>query len=86
MTKKVIMPLLGETMEEGQIFKWRKQVGDQIRKGELLLEVETDKALLEVESFLSGYLRKIVVPEGETSKVGDTIAFIADTMEEQIEE
>ena len=86
MTKKVIMPVLGETMEEGRIFKWRKSVGDQINKGEVLLEVETDKALLEVESFINGYLRKVVVREGGTANVRDTIALVADTMEEQIEE
>ena len=86
MTKKVIMPVLGETMEEGRIFKWRKRVGDQINKGEVLLEVETDKALLEVESFIKGYLRKVVVREGGTARVGDTIALVADTMQEQIEE
>lgn len=86
MIKKVVMPVLGETMEEGTVFKWRKQVGDHVEKGEVLLEVETDKAVLEVESFLNGYLRKIVVQEGGTSKIGETIAFLADTMEEPIEE
>jgi pyruvate dehydrogenase E2 component (dihydrolipoamide acetyltransferase) len=86
MIKKVIMPVLGETMEEGTIFKWRKQVGDHVEKGAVLLEVETDKALLEVESFLRGYVRKILVQEGETAKIGETIALVADTMEEQVEE
>ena len=86
MIKKVIMPVPGETMEEGTIFKWRKQVGDHVEKGAVLLEVETDKALLEVESFLRGYLRKILVQEGETAKIGETIALVADTMEEQAEE
>jgi len=52
----------------------------------VLLEVETDKALLEVESFLRGYVRKILVQEGETAKIGETIALVADTMEEQVEE
>lgn len=80
------MPVLGETMEEGTIFKWRKQVGDHVEKGAVLLEVETDKAVLEVESFLNGYLRRIVVPEGGRSKIGETIAFLADTMEEPMEE
>jgi pyruvate/2-oxoglutarate dehydrogenase complex dihydrolipoamide acyltransferase (E2) component len=86
MIKKVIMPVLGETMEEGTISKWRKQVGDHVEKGAVLLEVETDKAVLEVESFLNGYLRKIVVQERGTSKIGETIALIADTLEEPIEE
>ena len=86
MNKKVIMPLLGETMEEGLVSKWRKQVGDLVEKGEVLLEVETDKSLLDVESFLSGYLRKIVCKEGQTAKVGETIALMADTLEEPMGE
>ena len=86
MTKYVVMPVLGETMEEGKILKWRKQVGDHVEKGAVLLEVETDKAVLEVESFLNGYLRRVVVQEGGTSKIGETIAILADTMEEPIEQ
>lgn len=86
MTKKVIMPLLGETMEEGRIVSWLKNVGDTIEKGEPLLEVESDKATLEVESFFAGYLRKIIHEEDEEVKVGEVIALVTTTLNEPVEE
>ncbi|HCZ05558.1 MAG: hypothetical protein PWP37_502 [Thermotogota bacterium] len=86
MTHKVIMPLLGETMEEGTITRWLKKEGDRVERGEPLLEVETDKANLEVESFFTGYLRKILLKEGETAKVGEVIAYITDSPDEPITE
>jgi len=86
MTRKVIMPVLGETMDEGTISKWNKAVGDKVEKGEALLAVESDKALLDVESFVNGYLRKILHGEGSTVKIGETIALVTDTAEEQLEE
>lgn len=76
--EKIIMPMLGETMSEGIIAKWRKQEGEKIEKGEVLLEVTTDKATLEVESLATGILRKIVVPEGATIPVLETIAWIGE--------
>jgi pyruvate dehydrogenase E2 component (dihydrolipoamide acetyltransferase) len=84
MTKKVIMPLLGETMEEGRIVKWLKNVGEKVEKGEPLLEVESDKALLEVESFFAGYLRKILHGEDAEVKVGEAIALMTTTPDEPI--
>lgn len=86
MTHKVIMPLLGETMEEGTITRWLKKEGDRVERGEPLLEVETDKANLEVESFFTGYLRKILLEEGETAKAGEVIAYITDSPDEPITE
>ena len=86
MTHKVIMPLLGETMETGKIVAWVKQIGEKIEKGEILLEVESDKAALEVESFFSGYLRKILYPEDTEVKVGEVIALMTTTSDEAIEE
>ena len=85
MTNKVIMPLLGETMEEGKIIKWWKKAGERVEKGETLLEVESDKAILEAESFFSGYLRKIIHQENETVSVGEVIALITDTLDESAE-
>jgi len=84
MVKKVIMPKLGETMEEGEIIKWLKKEGDRVEKGEPLLEIATDKANMEVEATTSGYLRRIVVKEGEKVPVAKEIAYIADSMEEEI--
>ena len=86
MTHKVIMPLLGETMEVGKIVDWVKQVGDKVQKGEILLEVESDKATLEVESFFSGYVRKILYAEDTEVKVGEVIALMTTTPDESIEE
>lgn len=86
MTHKVIMPLLGETMEAGKIVAWVKQVGEKVQKGEILLEVESDKATLEVESFFSGYVRKILYPEDTEVKVGEVIAVMTTTPDEAIEE
>lgn len=79
--EKIIMPMLGETMSEGIIAKWRKQEGERVEKGEVLLEVTTDKATLEVESLATGILRKIVVPEGATIPVLETIAWIGEESE-----
>ena len=86
MTNKVIMPLLGETMEEGTIVRWWKGIGDQVEKGETLVEIESDKATLETESFFSGYLRKIIHQENETVKVGEVIALMTDGPDEPLEE
>jgi len=86
MMRKVMMPKLGETMEEGEIIKWLKKEGDKIKEGESLLEIATDKANMEVEAVASGFLRKIVASEGEVIPVTQTIAFIADSMDEEISE
>ncbi|NOX96946.1 MAG: 2-oxo acid dehydrogenase subunit E2 [Nitrospirae bacterium] len=78
MVTEVIMPKLGETMEEGVIERWVKKEGERVEKGDILLEVTTDKATLEVESYGSGILRKILSPEGETVPVAQVIALIAE--------
>jgi pyruvate dehydrogenase E2 component (dihydrolipoamide acetyltransferase) len=76
MATKVILPILGNSMEEGTITRWIKQEGDQISKGEPLLEVMTDKANMEVEAPESGILRKILAKQDETCPVMATIAII----------
>ena len=63
MRKEVIMPKIGLDMEEGTILEWKKKAGDTVSKGEVLLEIETDKAVTEVESALDGTLAEIVVWE-----------------------
>jgi pyruvate dehydrogenase E2 component (dihydrolipoamide acetyltransferase) len=70
------MPKLGDTMEEGKILRWLKQEGDDVKKGDALAEIETEKVNIEVESFSSGTLRKILVPAGETLAVGAPIALV----------
>ena len=82
MLHEVLLPQLGQTMEEGKIEKWHKAEGDTVKKGEVLFELTTDKATLEVESFAEGVLKKIVVPEGETVPVNDLIAVIGGAEDE----
>ena len=76
MAHTVIMPKLGQTVEESTILKWHKKAGDPVKKGEILFEIETDKAVLEVESFVEGTLLKILVREGETVPVTAPVAFV----------
>ena len=73
----VLMPQLGETVLEGTVATWYKAVGDSVEKGELLLDVETDKAATEIEAPASGVLSSIGVPEGETVDVGTVLAVLA---------
>ena len=61
------MPDLGQTVAEGKIVRWLKQPGDRVEKGEPLFEVETDKVTMEVEAYKAGYLRELLVAEGETN-------------------
>ena len=84
MITPVVMPKLGETMEEGEIIRWLKKEGEKVEKGEPILEVATDKANIEVEAPVSGFLRKIIASEGEIIPVTRTIAYITETMEEEI--
>src|SRR5438034_2531169 len=79
---KVVMPKLSEAMETGKILKWLKREGDRIQGGDILAEVETDKADIEMEAFGAGVLRKILVPAGSTAPVGSLIAVIAEPNED----
>ena len=78
----VKMPKLGTTMTEGTIVKWLKNEGDLVEQGEIYVEIQTDKVNIEDEAERSGILRKIIAKEGETVKVGEPIAIIADAHEE----
>jgi len=77
---EVNMPRLSDTMQEGTITRWFKQVGDEVKRGDVLAEVETDKANMEVESYDSGILEQVVVQEGETVPIGQVIAIIGSGM------
>jgi pyruvate dehydrogenase E2 component (dihydrolipoamide acetyltransferase) len=72
----VQMPRLSDSMETGKILRWLKKEGDEVVKGEPLVEIESDKANIEVEAYASGKLSKIVVPEGESAPIGAVIAEI----------
>jgi pyruvate dehydrogenase E2 component (dihydrolipoamide acetyltransferase) len=76
MATEFTMPMLGEVMEEGRIVAWLKQEGDRVEQGEIIMEVETDKATMEVESTESGVVKKILVPEGKTVPVNTPLALI----------
>ena len=84
MITKVIMPKLGETMDDGVIGKWLKKEGDKVEKGEVVFEVSTDKANFEVEAPKAGFLRKALYAAGATVKVIEPVAYIADSMDEAI--
>jgi pyruvate dehydrogenase E2 component (dihydrolipoamide acetyltransferase) len=78
----VVMPKLSEAMETGKVIKWLKQEGDRVQGGDILAEIETDKADVEMEAFGSGILRKIIVPAGERAPVGTLIGIIAEADED----
>lgn len=72
----ITMPRLSDTMEEGTVASWLKKEGDSIEEGDILAEIETDKATMEFESFYSGTLLKIGIAEGETAKVDAMLAIV----------
>src|ERR1700722_6124702 len=75
---EVLMPALSPTMTEGKIAKWHKQPGDKVKAGDILAEIETDKATMEMEAVDEGTFAKIIVPEGtENVAVNAPIAVIA---------
>src|SRR5947209_19250190 len=78
MPTNILMPALSPTMEQGKLAKWLKKEGDTIKSGDVIAEIETDKATMEVEAVDEGVLAKIVVPEGTADvPVNNVIAVIA---------
>ena len=82
MATEVLMPKLGLTMTEGTVVNWLKNEGDQVEKGEELVEILTEKITNVVEAPASGILKKILVGPGETAKVSEPIGIIAAPGEE----
>src|SRR5260370_2502509 len=83
MTSEVLMPACSPTMTEGKIARWVKSEGDTVRAGDVLAEIETDKATMEVEAVDEGVLAKIVIPEGtDHVAVNTPIAVITENGEE----
>jgi len=78
MAQPILMPKLGQMTEESRVVRWLKQEGEAVAKGEPLLEIETDKAAMEVESFYDGVLLKVLVPEGETVPVMQTLGYVGE--------
>jgi pyruvate dehydrogenase E2 component (dihydrolipoamide acetyltransferase) len=85
MAKDILMPLLSPSMTEGTLVKWIKKEGDAVKSGDVLAEVETDKATMDLEAFDSGILRKILVAEGTKVPVQSRIGIIG-TKDEKIDE
>jgi pyruvate dehydrogenase E2 component (dihydrolipoamide acetyltransferase) len=75
---EVIMPRLSDTMEEGELAKWLKNIGDPVKKGESLAEIETDKATMDLEAFEDGVLEQQLVTEGTIVPIGQPVAVIGD--------
>ena len=82
MITRVVLAKLSPTMEEGTIVKWSKQEGDAIKVGDVLAEIETDKANMEMEALGAGVLRKVLVPAGGKAPIGTLIGVIADAGED----
>ncbi|GAA4237362.1 pyruvate dehydrogenase complex dihydrolipoamide acetyltransferase [Actinomadura meridiana] len=72
----ILMPRLSDTMEEGVISSWQKKPGDEVAVGDVLVDIETDKAVMEYEAYEAGVLEKILVEEGETAAIGAPIAVL----------
>ena len=85
MAKDILMPLLSPSMTEGTLVKWLKKEGDAVKSGDVLAEVETDKATMDLEAFDSGILRKILVPEGNRVPINSRIGIIG-SKDEKIDE
>lgn len=82
MAEVITMPRLSDTMEEGTVAKWLKKVGDKVEEGDILAEIETDKATMEFESFHQGTLLHIGIQEGEGAPVDSLLAIIGDEGED----
>jgi pyruvate dehydrogenase E2 component (dihydrolipoamide acetyltransferase) len=74
----VVMPRLSDTMTEGVLSRWLKKEGDTVKKGDVLAEIETDKAVMELEVYDAGVLERLLVPEGSEVPIGQPIAVIGD--------
>src|SRR5271168_5170464 len=86
MSTNILMPTLSPTMTEGKLSRWLKKEGEQVKSGDVLAEIETDKATMEVEAVDEGYLAKIVVPDGtEGVAVNAVIGVLTETKGEAVD-
>lgn len=76
MPVEIVMPRMSDTMEKGTIVRWLKHEGQEVKKGEALAEIETDKATMQLESYAGGTLQRILLPEGQSAPIGTPIAVI----------
>src|SRR5687768_6917270 len=85
MPAEILMPQQSDTMTEGTVVRWLKKEGDKVSAGEIIAEIETDKATMEMEAFEAGTLAHIAAPEGTKVPVGQAIGFLA-TKNEKVED
>lgn len=85
MLHQIILPRLGTNIEDGRVVEWRKKAGEPVAKGEVLLLVETSKAIFEVEAENDGYLRKIISPEGGQVRFTEAVGIVSDKIDEDID-
>ncbi|MXX18238.1 MAG: hypothetical protein F4Z48_01950, partial [Dehalococcoidia bacterium] len=85
MAIEVVMPQMGADMTEGTLVRWLKNPGDSVARGDVIAEIETDKATVELEAFDAGVLRQVVASEGDVVPVGEVIALLGDADEEMPE-
>ncbi|MBK7033988.1 MAG: hypothetical protein IPH49_12170 [Ignavibacteria bacterium] len=78
MSIEVVMPKMGESIQEGKILRWVKNVGEKVERDEVILEISTDKVDTEVPSPASGVISQILFAEGDTVEVGKVIAILGD--------
>src|SRR5213592_5159975 len=74
---EVTMPRLSDTMEQGTVVKWNVKEGDKVKSGDVIADIETDKATMELQAYDDGVVSKLAVPEGQTVKVGSVILVLA---------
>ena len=81
MSEELTMPRLSDTMEEGRIGRWLKREGDSFREGDIIAEIETDKATMEFQAYDDGTVLRIIVDDGETAALGAPIAIVGEAGE-----
>ena len=81
MSEELTMPRLSDTMEEGRIGRWLKREGDSFREGDVIAEIETDKATMEFQAYDAGTVLRIIVDDGETAALGAPIAIVGEAGE-----
>ncbi len=76
---EITMPRLSDTMEQGTVVKWHVNTGDSVSPGDVIADIETDKATMELEAFDEGTVAALAIGEGQTINVGETIVILAET-------
>lgn len=82
MEHKIVMPVLSDTMDKGKLVKWHVNVGDFVKEGDVIAEVESDKAVMKIQTFKSGIVKKLLAKEGDEVPVKEAIAIIETDVKE----